>query len=99
MKVYKLEPNKAGYVKEIDNTLEVLQKEVGGYIQVCYLDNGLLAIVDEEGKLKDLPYNVIIPNYGIINGNIIFARDGGEDFTSLTDEDIKAIKKMIYFEE
>ena len=92
MKVYKLEPNKAGYVKEIDNTLEVLQKEIGGYIQVCYIDNGLIAIVDEEGKLKDLPMNAYIPNYGVINGNIVFARDDGEDFTSLTDEDIEMLK-------
>lgn len=94
MKVYKLEPNKPGYVKEINNTLEELQKEVGGYIQTCNLGNGLIAIVDEEGILKGLPANAIIPYYGVISGNIIFARDDGEDFTSLTDKDVETLEKM-----
>lgn len=99
MKVYKLEPGKPGCVKEIANTLEVLQEEIGGYIQICYLNNGLLAIVDEEGYLKDLEDNLIIPDYGMIKGNVIFVRDDGEDFTSLTDEDIKELKKMYEYEE
>ena len=93
MKVYKLEPNKSGYVKEINNTLEDLQNEVGGYIQTCNLGNGLIAIVDEEGVLKDLPANTIIPYYGVIRGNIVFARDDGEDFTSLTDKDVEMLEK------
>lgn len=93
LKVYKLEPNKPGYVKEIYNTLETLQKEVGGYIELCQLGNGLIAIVDEEGVIKDLPANAYIPNYGVIRGNIVFVRDDGEDFTSLTDEDIEKLKE------
>lgn len=96
MKVYKLEPGKPGYVKEIDNTLEVLQKEVGGYIELCYwpvFGEGIIGIVNEEGVIKDLPLNAVIPNYGVIRGNIVFARDNGEDFTSLTDEDIEMLEK------
>ena len=94
MKVYKLEPDKPGYLKEIDNTLKELQKEVGGFIEICHLDNGLIAIVDEEGVVKGLPVNAIIPYYGVIRGNIIFARDNGEDLTSLNDEDVEYLRKM-----
>lgn len=95
MKVYKLVPGRPGYVKEIDNTLESLQNEVGGYIEICRLDNnGLVAIVDEEGVIKELPANAYIPNYGVIRGNIVIAKDDGEDFTSLNDDDIDKIKEM-----
>ncbi len=37
--------------------LEEAQKLVGGYIQIIYLDNGEVMILDEEGKLKGYPAN------------------------------------------
>ena len=93
MRIYKVEPNKRGYEKEIENTLEDIQKEVGGYIQICYLDNDLLAVVDEEGLLKDLPDNLWLPRYGAIKGNVIFVKDDNKgDFESLTDEQIETLK-------
>lgn len=36
MKVLKVEPLKAPYVKEIDDSLESLQHEVGGWIETVY---------------------------------------------------------------
>ena len=36
MKILVCEPGKHPYVKEIEHTLENLQKEVGGYIQALY---------------------------------------------------------------
>lgn len=93
MKVYKVEPNKKGYEKEIENTLDVLHQEIGGYIQVCYLADGLLAIVDEEGLIKNLTDNLLLPKYGLIKGNVLFVRDDGKgDFEDLTDEDIAMLK-------
>lgn len=39
-------------------TLEELQAYVGGYIElVCYTHDNHLLIVNEEGKLLNLPYN------------------------------------------
>ena len=38
MKILVCEPGKHPYVKEIEHTLENLQKEVGGYIQALYTD-------------------------------------------------------------
>ena len=93
MRIYKVEPNKMGYEKEIANTLEEIQKEIGGYIQICYLQDGLLAVVDEEGLLKELEDNLLLPKYGVIKGNVIFVRDDKKgDFESLTDEDIETLK-------
>lgn len=36
IKVLVVEPNRAPYEKEIEDGLESLQKEVGGYIQAIY---------------------------------------------------------------
>jgi hypothetical protein len=95
MKVLKITPEGYIYTRDIKNSLEALQQEVEGYIQLCYLDNGIIAIVNEEGRLLDLPASVELPNYGVIRGDVIFARDDGEDLTSLTDEDIKWLKGNI----
>jgi hypothetical protein len=41
----------------IPNTLRALQETVGGYIETVTLDNGVVLICNEEGKLRDMPYN------------------------------------------
>ena len=93
MKVFIVKPNERGYIKEIENTCESFQKEVDGYIEICYLDDGILAVVNEEGRIKDLPDCAMIPHYGVIKGNIVFVRDDGcGDFKSLTDEDVEVLK-------
>lgn len=38
-------------------TLKELQDFVGGWIEVGYLDDGRLMVVNEEGKVNNLPYN------------------------------------------
>lgn len=40
-----------------DFSLEEMQAIVGGYIEIVYLDNGKLMIVNEEGKINGLPLN------------------------------------------
>lgn len=39
-------------------TLEQMQKAVNGFIQVVYLKNGDQLVVNEEGKLDNLPFNL-----------------------------------------
>lgn len=39
--------------------LEELQKVVKGSIEIIYLGNDQAMVVNEEGKLEDLPYNFI----------------------------------------
>lgn len=38
-------------------TLEELQQAVGGYIEILHVEKGFLMVVNEQGKLKDLPVN------------------------------------------
>ena len=93
MRIYKVEPNKYGYEKDIENCLESLQMEVKGYIETAQVTDSIVAIFDEEGRLKDLEDNLVIPHYGVIKGNVIFVRDNGEgDFESLTEQDLEVLK-------
>ena len=46
-----------GHVAWISDSLENLQKSVGGYIETVTLDNGVVLICNEEGRLRDMPYN------------------------------------------
>lgn len=58
IKVLVVEPNKAPYVKEIDNTLEAKQEIVGGLIeQLISPKDDVAIILNEEGKLHNLPMN------------------------------------------
>ena len=53
----------AGAISEVEPQnsqffeLEELQKLVGGFIEIIDLGNDELMVVNEEGKLNDLPYN------------------------------------------
>ena len=52
-----------GHIANISNTLENLQKIVGGKIETLYLGHGLILIVNEEGKLLGLE-----PNFRLEHG-------------------------------
>lgn len=90
--------------KEIDNTLEALQSEVNGYIEIPYLSNRLSEkridmIINEEGKMiDDLKIEIVVVASNrnvtdIIFGNIVFASNDDEGNTvGLTDEQIEFIK-------
>lgn len=68
----------------IDNTLEALQKLVGGYIEVVTLSDDICVICNEEGALKGLPYNTNIGGNAFV-GTVIYAGIDGEDFDDLSD--------------
>lgn len=68
----------------IENNLETLQLIVGGYIEVVQLGCDILAIVDEEGKLKGKEQNYWLPNGDFLVGTIIFCSTKGEEFAGLS---------------
>ena len=45
-----------------DFSLEELQSIVGGYIEIHLLNNNLIMVINEEGKLCDLEYNAVATN-------------------------------------
>ena len=46
-----------GHVCNILDTIKNMQDTVGGFIEAIYLDNGAVLICNEEGKIRDMPYN------------------------------------------
>lgn len=96
MKVIIKNVNESPKVEEIENTLEDLQKIVGGYIEIVPTDlymEGIATICNEEGKIMGLEPNVRI-GYDVVCGNMLFVGVDGEDFIDLTDEQIMLVMDM-----
>lgn len=89
MKVVKVEVGEPPQVKEIQNELAALQAEVGGLIECVYLEDGCLAIINEEGKINGMEPNRRIEN-DIICGPFFLCGDTPDgEFTSLNEEQIQ----------
>ncbi|MGR9546553.1 DUF3846 domain-containing protein [Priestia megaterium] len=75
---------------EIDNTLEELQRIVGGWIETLFIkqDRSIVMILNEEGKLEGLKPNIDFTNDVVVGNVIVLGTDieNGE-FRSLTDEE------------
>ena len=74
----------------IENTLEAKQKLVNGWIEVVSVTDDILLVCNEEGKLENLPPNLLF-DYDYIAGDCFLVGDDFEngDFRSLTDEEIE----------
>ena len=77
---------------EIENTLEALQKQVGGHIESLTLGPDLCAVCNEEGRLLNLPYCGEI-NYVPFYGPVILVGVHGESFC---DVPVLKVDKTIY---
>lgn len=86
IKIVVQNPGEISTIAEVNNTLEAMQKLVGGYLETLTLNNGLVLVMDEEGRLKGLPENVRCVQAGTIVGRIFITRAEGESFVSLTPE-------------
>ncbi len=94
------EPGKKAKVTEIENTLENLQKIVGGYIECVYpFEDNVGIICNEEGKLIGLEPNRVMRDddgnaVDIIFGTFIITGLTEDDFGSLTDEQAEYYLEM-----
>ena len=79
------EPTKLN-VRDGQLTLELLQRLVGGYIEVVHPDGfpqDVVLICNEEGKLRDLPFNFYLGDTPIV-GNVVFCGQKRQDLGSLS---------------
>lgn len=81
----------------ISNTLEALQKNVGGHIECVKILKDVVVICDEEGKLKGKPFNCKISGYDFV-GDILMVGLDGEDFTDLpvSWDDMRALFPLLW---
>jgi len=95
IKVLLVKPMQPPQVTEIPADLKGMQQTVGGYIQAVYPYEEPVALVcDEEAKLSGKPLNRALRDddgriYDIIAGDFFICDISGEDFASLSDEQIK----------
>lgn len=106
--IIKIEPNHRPHLVECGElTLEYMQTMVEGPIEVTSLCSDLSCkypelrmIVNEEGKLFDLPYNAVASIVhdvlrGLIVGNAILVMADGENLRPLTEAEAVDIRDTI----
>lgn len=87
------------------DSLESLQKAVGGYIEMLRphkaIDEGLLKsdiilIVDEEGILKNKAVNLIASALfgSILVGDVVITKEKGAEVVNLKENELKAVEKL-----
>lgn len=89
MRVVYVEPNKPAYETEIENSLAGEQKAVKGYIELVYNEDDTIIVCNDEAKLIGMDGNRYLDNgTSIIAGPFFIVGDNGEDFRSLTQEEV-----------
>lgn len=69
--------------RDVENTLRTFQGLVGGYIETVTVCDGLVLIVNEEGKLQQLEPNVLFRNDWLVGTVVAVGLDKeGENFAS-----------------
>lgn len=103
MRVLVVEPEQRPEEKEIDDSLNSMQGIVGGLIQPIYLENSVVLVCNDEGKLLDLPANRGLRNkdgqiYDIVCGTFFLcgAPPDSDHLTSLTPEQIQRYQERFY---
>lgn len=77
-----------GHMTNISNTLENLQRTVGGYIETLTLKHdpedskAITIICNEEGLINDMPYNCTLGGHQLF-GDIIICGASDEDFADI----------------
>ena len=85
IKVIIKRPGEKPYSTWISNSLEKLQRTVGGYIETFTISNPKMVLIcNEEGRIQNLSYNCKVGPSSFV-GTIIFAGAGinGELFTDI----------------
>lgn len=85
IRVKVFEPGKRGEVREVENELTALQTIVGGYIEAVPFERGLCVLCNDHGRIESL-HN----RFGFY-GTFLVVRVKGEEFVSLTDEDLPGL--------
>lgn len=78
IKVIIKEPGKYPVEKTINNSLDSLQEIVGGPIETVTPTSDLCIICNEDGKLKNLPYNITMFGIDFVGTLILVGVDGDE---------------------
>ena len=97
MKILIVEPERRPGIAEIPHTLEAMQQTVGGYIEITYPWRDPVALVcDEEGMLKQLPFNRLVAPQSAIFGTFFLCGIDEEDLTDMPEELADKYMRLLY---
>ena len=97
MKILIVEPERHPRIAEIPHTLEAMQQTVGGYIEITYPWRDPVALVcDEEGMLKQLPFNRLVAPQSAIFGTFFLCGIDEEDLTDMPEELADKYMRLLY---
>lgn len=105
MRVLVVEPLERPIIKEIEGTLESMQRIVGGNIQaICPFNDSVNVITSDMGKLIEQPMNRVLRDMDgkiddVICGTFFICGVSNQDFISLTDEQIERYTRIFYVPE
>jgi hypothetical protein len=92
IRAVRIQPGTPPEVVEIENSLTAMQTEVGGWIEALGLGEGVDAMCNEEGLLKDLPFNrQFMTPYGprpVVGNVIVVAHDDEGETVGLSDAQV-----------
>ena len=95
-----MEPDRHPRMAEIPHSLEAMQQIVGGYIEITYPWEDPVALVcDEEGLLKQLPFNRLVARQCAIFGTFFLCGIGEEDLTDLPEKLADKYARLLYVPE
>ena len=99
MKILRVSPGRHPVQIDSDLSLESMQKEVGGYIQVIYpFDDPVAIVCDDDGKMVGKHPNRALRNeegdiYDFIVGDFLVVGICEDDFMELTPELLEKYRK------
>lgn len=103
MRVLVVEPERRPEERKIDGSLKSMQNIVDGLIQPIYLDDSVVLVCNDEGKLMNLPANRGLRDKDGQICDIVFgtfflcgAPGDSDHFTSLTSEQVKQYRERFY---
>ncbi|MBE6689857.1 MAG: DUF3846 domain-containing protein [Ruminococcaceae bacterium] len=73
------QPGEKARWEEIENDYKTMQQIVGGYVERIRIFSDLAILCNEEGKLRDLPYNLNVLGVDFV-GTVIFVGVGRREF-------------------
>ena len=102
MKAILINTNRTVCEIEIENALEAMQEQVGGYIEMVEIGEGLVAICNEEGKLEGLPPVALILSpdgtyaQDALCGPVLICRTAGADLTDIRPGDEWEMQRRLF---
>lgn len=92
MKVIGKQPEEPAQLIEIENTLESLQKYVGGYIETVTIAEDACIVCNEEGRMLGLKRNCTLFGHEFV-GPILLVGVKGDEFCDTPETFLELMKK------